>query len=368
MTGSTTRARAHARGITRVHEAQLGELVREGKVKDVRVDEHDPAILTFDFSRRISVFDLIIPSLVPFKDTTLAQEAQYMFGVAEAIGVSTHYMGMDSPTRMRVRRARVKEVLKRSDGIDVPGRFVNGEFITRYYAAGSMLDRLKSGKVPPSQFGLDHMPKPGEQLPKPVFEVTTKFEDTDRPIAGDDILKICGISKETLRDIEEITLRVDNAIQRAVGQRGILHVDGKKEFALSADGKPVLVDTFGTADEDRWWDRAAYDANPEGAQDLSKEFVRQRYRKEIMYDGTALGMQGRPYHAALTAVRAENNARREANKRLHRKLDSGLIPEPPIPALSEAQVAQTSELYRKVAERLTGQSNSNWIAGFAAEA
>ena len=32
----------------------------------------------------------------------------------------------------------------------------------------------------------------------------------------------------------------------------------RKNFALGTNRKVVLVDTFGTLDEDRWWDAAAY--------------------------------------------------------------------------------------------------------------
>ena len=41
--------------------------------------------------------------------------------------------------------------------------------------------------------------------------------------------------------------------------RGLIHVDGKKEFALGPNREPVLVDSFGTLDEDRWWDAEAYE-------------------------------------------------------------------------------------------------------------
>ena len=56
----------------------------------------------------------------------------------------------------------------------------------------------------------------------------------------------------------EIVLKVDAIIEREAAKRGLIHVDGK-EFALGKDRKPVLVDSFGTLDEDRWWDAEAYE-------------------------------------------------------------------------------------------------------------
>ena len=44
----------------------------------------------------------------------------------------------------------------------------------------SVFKRLAQGKVTIKDFGLDHYPKPGETLKKPIFDVTTKLEETDR--------------------------------------------------------------------------------------------------------------------------------------------------------------------------------------------
>ena len=52
----------------------------------------------------------------------------------------------------------------------------------------------------------------------------------------------------------------------------LIHVDGKKEFALGPGRVPVLVDSFGTLDEDRWW--ASDDYENGNIVSLSKEFVR----------------------------------------------------------------------------------------------
>ncbi len=85
------------------------------------------------------------------------------------------------------------------------------------------------------------------------------------------------MTNSELNEIKEAILRVDRRINKSVSQRGLIHVDGKKEFAFGIGREPVLIDTFGTLDEDRWWDRKEYD---EGGKivELSKEFVRQYYR------------------------------------------------------------------------------------------
>jgi phosphoribosylaminoimidazole-succinocarboxamide synthase len=111
-------------------------------------------------------------------------------------------------------------------------------------------------------------------------------------------------------------------MQAEIGPRGLLHVDGKKEFGVNADGVLMVVDTFGTADEDRFWDKEAY---ARGRQvDFSKEFVRQHYRQTGYYD-------------RLLKARAEHTE------------------EPAIPPLPPALVDEVSRLYTTVFERLTGE-------------
>ena len=100
-------------------------------------------------------------------------------------------------------------------------------------------------------------------------------------------------------------------------------LDGKKEFALGAGRKPVLVDSFGTLDEDRWWDAEAY-ANGEIVQ-LSKEFVRGHYIET-------------GHHAELSEARKNGTD------------------EPPIPALPQHVIDKTATLYVEMFERLTGKA------------
>src|SRR5207244_7363235 len=72
-------------------------------------------------------------------------------------------------------------------------------------------------------------------------------------------------------------LKIDERLNAEVQKRGLIHVDGKKEFAMDEKRRLMLVDTFGTADEDRFWDLEAYQ---QGKQvELSKEVVGRYYRR-----------------------------------------------------------------------------------------
>ncbi len=293
-------------------------LVRKGKVKEV----YDAgAELEFRFTDQISVFDKVIPSLIPHKGETLCRTSAHWFERTAAKGIPTHFLRVTDPTTMRVRKVEVDpDVAKR--GASATNVMVPLEVIVRYYVAGSFLDRIESGVIDPKALGLRGPAALGTELPDPYFEVTTKLEPTDRLLDETEARAISGLSRQEFGALRETALRIDDVINDSVRSRGLVHVDGKKEFALDGRRQLMVIDTFGTADEDRFWDKARFDAGE--LVDLSKEFVRGHYR--------ASG-----YHRQLYAARERGEK------------------EPPIPPLPPDLLAQTSSLYISLFERLTGQ-------------
>ncbi|MBS3070368.1 phosphoribosylaminoimidazolesuccinocarboxamide synthase, partial [Candidatus Micrarchaeota archaeon] len=133
--------------------------------------------LEFEFSNRVSVFDKIIPSDIPFKGETLCRTSAYWFKICSNAGIKTHFLSMPSPNKMRVKRV---EVIHDYSKINAQTRnyLIPLEVIVRYYAYGSLYDRILDGKVKPEQLGFlsGHKIAKGETLPSPFFEVTTKLE------------------------------------------------------------------------------------------------------------------------------------------------------------------------------------------------
>lgn len=297
------------------------KFLRKGKVKEVYEVSKDE--LEFVFTDQISVFDKVIPTLIPHKGETLCRTSAHWFKVVEDLGIRTHFLGLRGGDRMRVRRV---QVISDYDRITPATRdfLIPLEIIARYYVAGSFHDRIKAGRIRPEDAGFPrgHVPAYGEPLPQPYVEVTTKLEDVDRELTRQEALSISKLSSREYDELVETVLRIDAKLGNDVRIRGLIHVDGKKEFAMDAERHPMLVDTFGTADEDRFWD---LEAHGRGEQvELSKEFVRQYYRR--------IG-----YHQTLMHAR-------EAGK-----------PEPAIPALPDEVRTQVSDLYVGLFERLTGE-------------
>jgi phosphoribosylaminoimidazole-succinocarboxamide synthase len=302
----------------------MGEMIYHGKVKQVWTTD-DPDVIEFRYTDQISVFDQIIPSLVPRKGESLNRTSCHWFDLVEKEGVcETHIVEMCAPDRVRARRF---DVIREPGAIprDAENFFVPLEVICRHYLAGSGWRRYKRGEVGAEEFGFEPgtVLNEGVKLPKPYLEVSTKFEKFDRLLDRKEALEISNLTDEEYDAILDIVLKVDLVIEREAAKSGLIHVDGKKEFALGKDRKPVLVDSFGTLDEDRWWDADAY-AKGEIVQ-LSKEFVRGHYIET-------------GHHAELSEARKNGTE------------------EPPIPALPQPIIDQTATLYVEMFERLTGKT------------
>jgi len=292
----------------------MDELISRGKVKEVYSRGDD---LRFRFTDNISVFDKVIPTSIPHKGEVLCRlSAHWLLKTGDF--VHNHFIALEGGSEMVVRRFRIIDRPTTADS----DFLVPLEFIVRHYVAGSLLDRIRKGTVDPSIVGLDGDVELGMKLPEPYFEVTTKFEAYDRPVEGDEALEIGGLTQEDMGRIRDAILKIDGIVAERAAIAGLVHVDGKKEFALDGDRNPVLVDSFGTPDEDRFWDLAAH---REGRfVDMSKEVVRRHYRDS-------------GYHEELT------NAREQG------------IEEPPIPPLPGEIVSEVSALYIDIFERLTGE-------------
>src|SRR4030043_1921228 len=298
------------------------ELIYAGSVKELyQVPGKDE--IEFQFTDKISVFDKPIPSIIPNKGETRCRTAVHWFEKAEEMGIKTHFIKQIASNRIRAKQV---DIIRDYNKINAQSMryLVPCEFIARYYVAGSFFDRVKTGGIDSSEIGGIDLKtiKYGDKLPQPFFETTTKLERVDRKIDFDEAVKISGIDKNTLNQIRSIIFRLDERINDEVARRGLIHVDGKKEFGMDENRNLMIIDVFGTADEDRFWDVEKYAQNE--YVELSKEVVRQYYRK--------IGYKDALYDA------------REKGK-----------PEPDIPPLPGDMISRVTEVYINLYEKITGK-------------
>jgi phosphoribosylaminoimidazole-succinocarboxamide synthase len=277
-----------------------------GSVKDLQVIQK-PTLTEmgagrFVFSDRYSVFDWgEMPDHIMGKGAALCLMGSYCFEQLENIGVKTHYKGLVNEKGKAVKVAELKAPSSIMEvalvNVYKPKTTVaNGKIVHDYriytsalknclvpleiiYRNGlpdgsSVFKRLSQGKVTLKDLGLDHQPKPGETLSKPIFDVSTKLEETDRYVTWTEAQKIAGLTDSELADIKTVLLKADETITKAASHAGLKNEDGKIELAFDDKRKLLLVDVLGTLDECRF----TYDGVH-----VSKEVARQFYKKTDWY-------------------------------------------------------------------------------------
>ncbi|MCW4003804.1 MAG: phosphoribosylaminoimidazolesuccinocarboxamide synthase [Candidatus Bathyarchaeota archaeon] len=278
-----------------------------GSVKDLEVIQKPTqttmGIGRFHFSDRYSVFDWgEMPDHIDAKGAALCLMGAYCFEQLEQLGVRTHYRGLVDSNGKAVRVAELKQpssimevalvnVYKPKTSV------VNSKIIYDYSAytpalknclipleiiyrnglpeGSSVFKRLQQGKVTLKDLGLDHQPKPGEQLAKPIFDVSTKLEETDRYVTWAEAQRIAGLSEQELSDIKAVLLKADETITEVASKAGLKNEDGKIELAFDEQRRLMVVDVVGTLDECRFTYEGVH---------VSKEVARQFYKKTSWYD------------------------------------------------------------------------------------
>ncbi len=225
----------------------------------------------------------------------------YCFERLEAKGVKTHYKGLVTENGKAV---KVNELKQPSSTMEVylvnvykPQKSVVNGKITRNYSVytpnlknflipleiiyrngipegSSVFKRLKQGKITFKDLGLDHYPEPGENLSKPIFDVSTKLEETDRYVTWQEAQKIASLTEKELADVKAVLLTADETITEVASKAGLKNEDGKIELAFDNERKLMVVDVIGTLDECRF----TYDGVH-----VSKEVARQFYKKTVWY-------------------------------------------------------------------------------------
>jgi phosphoribosylaminoimidazole-succinocarboxamide synthase len=273
-----------------------------GSVKDLKVlrtpTSDRMGIGRFKFSDRYSVFDWgEMPDLISRKGEALCIMGAYCFERLEEEGVRTHYRGLIDNKRKTVRLDDLKRAsnIMEIDLVNVyrPKAVTEGGRLRYDYQVytpdllnflipleiiyrnglpegSSVFKRLEQGSTTLKQLGLDHYPKPGEKLQRPLFDVSTKLEEEDRYVTWIEAMEIAGLTSRELSEIKNVLSSVNTTISQIAFRAGLENEDGKIELAFDDERQLMVVDVVGTLDECRF----TYDGLH-----VSKEVVRQFYRK-----------------------------------------------------------------------------------------
>jgi phosphoribosylaminoimidazole-succinocarboxamide synthase len=139
----------------------------------------------------------------------------------------------------------------------------------------SVFKRLEQGKITFQDLGLDHYPKPGERFTKPIFDVSTKLEETDRYLTWEEATEIAGLSNIAMIAVKAVLAKVNDTITEMACHAKLENEDGKIELAFDHNRTLMVVDVVGTLDECRFTYEGFH---------VSKEIARQFYKKTSWYN------------------------------------------------------------------------------------
>ena len=237
----------------------LGEK-KVGKVRDVYVGKDRITLVSTD---RHSSFDRIIAH-VPFKGEILNRTSLFWFEKTGDI-IQNHVLNSPDPNVLVAKKCKPLPV----------------EAIVRGYITGvtstSLWTHYQAGKRDFGNFKLPDDLKKNQKLAEPVFTPSTKFEEHDRTLSPDEIVKEGLLSRETITEVEKVAKALFKRGQEVAFRQGLILVDTKYEFGLDEKGELTLIDEIHTPDSSRWWKAVSYEGRFNAGEEpeyFDKEFLR----------------------------------------------------------------------------------------------
>ncbi|CAK7020493.1 MAG: Phosphoribosylaminoimidazole-succinocarboxamide synthase [Desulfovibrio sp.] len=241
-------------------------LIAKGKVRDIyEIDANTLMLVTTD---RMSAFDVIMSSPIPYKGVVLNQITLFWL---EKFGhsIPNHLISAD-----------VKDLPQNLAPYagELEGRFVlvkkakplPVECIVRGHLTGSGLKDYQAtgalcGHVLPK--GLVEASK----LEEPLFTPSTKAElgTHDENITEEEAAKLVG---PVYAQVRETAIKIFTEARAYAETKGIIIADTKFEFGM-LDGKLILIDEVLTPDSSRFWPLAGYEPG-KTQPSFDKQFLR----------------------------------------------------------------------------------------------
>jgi phosphoribosylaminoimidazole-succinocarboxamide synthase len=251
------------------------KLHASGKVRDVyQIDEER---LLFVATDRISAFDYVLATGIPYKGRVLTQISLFWFDFLSDI-VPNHLITAEVEQYPQALQ-KYADVLRGRSMIVQRAEMFPVECVVRGYISGSAWKEYKAtGKV--CGIELPEGLRESEAFPEPIFTPATKaVSGHDENISFARMCEILG--SETCSTLRELTLRIYKKAAAYARQRGIIIADTKFEFGRTAKGI-TLADEVLTPDSSRFWPADKYAAG-HGQESYDKQYVRD-YLEEIRWN------------------------------------------------------------------------------------
>jgi len=232
--------------------------VYKGKVRDVYIFEDQLAIVATD---RISAFDVVLPSPIPYKGQVLNQIAAKFLEATSDL-VPNWVTSIPDPS---------VTIGKKCEPFKV-------EMVIRGYLAGHAAREYAKGIRGICGVTLPEGLRENDKLPSPIITPTTKAaEGHDEDISKEEIISQGLVSEKDYEVLEKYTHALFQKGTEMAKDKGLILVDTKYEFGKYKE-EILLIDEIHTPDSSRYFYADGYEENQKNGfpqRQLSKEFVRQ---------------------------------------------------------------------------------------------
>jgi len=246
-----------------LEESNGPEPKKIGKVRDIYSSDDRIALVSTD---RLSAFDRSITS-IPLKGRILNLLSAWWFAETRHI-IDNHLLSIPHPNVMIAKSCRPVPV----------------EFVVRGYMTGSTSTSLWThykkgareycGNIIPE--GL----RKNDRLPEPILTPTTKDDEHDEPISGEEAISRGLIEADVWAKASAAALALFRFGSEVAEAAGYILADTKYEMGIDERGELILIDEIHTPDSSRFWKavslpgRLSRGEEPESA---DKEFLRLWY-------------------------------------------------------------------------------------------
>lgn len=259
-----------------------GVAVRRGKVRDI-YDLGDQLLIVA--TDRISAFDVIMKTPIPYKGQVLTQISKFWF---DFLGkdVENHLLSMevdDFPepfVRYPDQLAGRSMLVKKTKVLPV-------ECVVRGYLAGSGWKEYQQSRTV-CGIRLPEGLQQSQKLPEPIFTPATKAEqgEHDENISFEECVKILGPAKA--ESVRRQSIEIFKKAGDYAKSRGIILADTKFEWGETGS-RIILIDEVLTPDSSRFWPADRYEPGRD-QESFDKQFVR-NYLEEIRFDKSGPGVE-----------------------------------------------------------------------------
>jgi len=236
--------------------------VYSGKVRELFEVGMDALLMVA--SDRISVFDVVLPDLIPDKGRVLTGLSNFWFEHTADIAAN-HVISCDPTDFPEI----AGDVAGRATLVHA-ARPIRLECVVRGYVfGGGWTEYQANGTV--GGFAVRAGLQQAERLPEPLFTPSTKADSGhDVPLTAGEAMELVG--EDVYEQLRDLSLRLYERGAQHAESCGLILADTKFEFG-ERDDAIIVIDEMMTPDSSRYWPRDKY-APGSSPPSFDKQYVR----------------------------------------------------------------------------------------------